>query len=694
MKKMLLVMAFLAAFVLMVTGCPTGAGDDPPPDPGKETLVLFENGQWNAALKNAKVTVAENAVSVPNGTEIPVEDGGFALFEENGQVIYDFRFDPIDVSMYTKIIFEYDGFIPTIFGGVYGKHPSLYKPPYDPDTGLNAQGDPEPDGCKFTYGPVNDYYPLPFDELAATVEIGFLQCEKQDWPQPPPYLDIMKSLQWFDGFYVSNLTSIIKVTKIYLSGGEIQPPPPPVDVSEVVKHGLNPMMTGEGADLVEMLEIGGVPTMKLHPLTSGGDSGAFKFFVQFEEPFDIYGFGEISVTFAAENGAGEGAINIALEVETEAGGSQMTQLSRNAAYDAGTVALNFKDDYQSWKGPELYLNGFNCTGFELYCNIPAESLLITEIKFAGSTPAWPGDPYNDGLNPDASVVLADIVKIANPAITVGGAQADFVKLDGTVPALRLKPNLDIPEYRLTIRFNPGISITPENSRFVMSWDTSGSQSTTAFVISFLPNANNEGGKEMYDSWGQEKTMSCAVPESVTSLSRIELYSDNMNFLNLYIKEMKLEGVIVSDIPPVLFENGSWAESLANVTVKTGGGADIPDAGGKYVLTGDTNFNIRFDPADVSAYSKLVVEYDEEPAAIGYYATGVVYSADSKGGGMQHNCGWGNLLNGPDIVYNFNAFINADYDPEAEGFNTAAFSGFSVGINNSGFIVTVTKIYLD
>jgi hypothetical protein len=146
--------------------------------------------------------------------------------------------------------------------------------------------------------------------------------------------------------------------------------------------------------------------------------------------------------------------------------------------------------------------------------------------------------------------------------------------------------------------------------------------------------------------------------------------------------------------PIMFDKGEWSTTVKNPKVNIEKGADINLVDGGYTLntaTSWTNYEIRFDRINVSAYSKMVVEFTGG-SGLGYMPGGV-YSFDVGGDtGIKHNSNYGNLLNESTFVFEFNTFTGEEHDPNKVGFQKTTFDGVFFGFENS--TIKIVKIYLE
>ena len=418
---------------------------------------------------------------------------------------------------------------------------------------------------------------------------------------------------------------------------------------------------------------------------------------------DITSYGDITFEWS---GHSDSSFNISLVMS----GNRM--LSKDAS--GASTKFDFVADLPSWASGWGDAAIGSLSGIEVYsASNTITDLTISKITIAGTpyVPTYP--PADDGLTADSTVTLASILTGATGSITNSNTSQtysanDFVKVGGTTPALRLKPTPGDGkgDFRVEITFNPAIDASAYPN-FSFTWLASGGElgaTTNSYNVNF---DFADGGKIGKYSWMSGRSFAYTISASdleggtsITTLNKIEIWVDKSDRItNLYITSIKFEAPAAGTPPtlPVMFDAGLWATTVGNPSVKQGSDAILNQSGGYTIDTtsGWANNEIRFDQMDVSAYSKLIVQFTltvADPTDGLNYLNGGVYSHDSSGGGMSHNNNYANLLNSSTFVFDFSTMTNPGWDGLTDSFNKATFDGVTFGFEKNA--IKITKIWFE
>ena len=433
-----------------------------------------------------------------------------------------------------------------------------------------------------------------------------------------------------------------------------------------------------------------------------------RLYLKIDPAVDITSYGEITFEWS---GHADNSFNISLDMP------ERRLMMKNASGTSTT--LNFASDNPDWAAGWGDAAIGSLSGIEVFTEktTAITELTISKITIAGTpyVPTYP--PADDGLTADASVTLASILTGATGTITNSNASEvysanAFVKVDGTTPALRLKPapGDGKGDFRVEITFSPAIDASA-NGKFSFEWLASGGNlgaTTNSYNVNFY---FADGGKIGKYSWMSGRSFAYSISASdieggtSTSLSKIEIWAEkNDRITNLYIPTIKFEASGAPVVP---------AESVVVFDGNAGGfvtGASV--AASTYVTATASNITITWNPSDndakgafrgqvnltgtaqtdLSAYSKFKMDW-EIPGSSGWVGGSYNITLNFSGNRMLSAYAGGN-----DGVGTASFDFITDNPSWASGWGDAAV-GIITGIeiystDNSTSSIVIKKIWFE
>jgi len=347
MKKFLLIGALLAALALVVTGCPTGGGDDPDKPVGDGDLNWYlTDTEGGDKVSGNKITLTENC-------------NVYVYFDAPGvsfdKIKLTYTIDPGQNLTYAAV---YDTFGEGENSEIHTWGITNWKTDWlGGSEDIIVEINPSDYGDKWSGGTQNGR-----DGIDRTKIFGL--CIN--------FNDITTGV---------NPVFALKNVELTGKGSAPPPPPPPPGTLDVEFKGTKKSATLESSNFAKTED--GKLIVTWNPAddpNATGEKGAFRAKVQFAAASQVdlsSGYSKFKMDWTTTGGTG-GSFNISLYFPSN------RMLSAYAA--SGTAAFDFTSDHPSWAAGTTWGGAAvgTITGFEIYSNdtsIGAGPLVITKIYF-------------------------------------------------------------------------------------------------------------------------------------------------------------------------------------------------------------------------------------------------------------------------------------------------------------------------